>query len=157
LAFSITCRVADHGDITAMSEIRLSVAENILTDPARVTLADYVAYLNDQGQSWVVEADGRILAFGAANRSGLIWALFVRPGFEGRGLGRLALEECLAWLERGKAGRAFLDTGAGTRAEGFYRSQGWREINRESERVNFELPLPRAKSDLRPGRRASGA
>lgn len=137
-----------------MSEIRLSVAENILSDPARVTLADYAAYLTDQGQSWVVEADGRILAFGAANRSGLIWALFVRPGFEGRGLGRLALDECLAWLEQGEAGRAFLDTGAGTRAEGFYRSQGWHEINREGDRVNFELQLPRATSDFSRGRRA---
>lgn len=137
-----------------MSEIRLSVAENILSDPARVTLADYAAYQTDQGQSWVIEAEGRILAFSAAYRSGLIWALFVRPGFEGRGLGRLALEECLAWLEHGGAGRAFLDTGAGTRAEGFYRLQGWREINREGDRVDFELSLPRVAADLSRGRRA---
>lgn len=144
LTFPFVCRVANHGDIAAMSEIRLSVAENILSDPARVSLADYAAYLTHEGRSWVVEGEGRIHAFGAANRSGLIWALFVRPGFEGRGLGRVALGECLAWLEQVEARRAFLDTGAGTRAEGFYRSQGWREFKREGDRVDFELLLPRA-------------
>lgn len=135
------CRVAEHADIAAMAEIRLSVAENILSDPARVTLADYAAYLSGRGRSWVVEHDGRILAFGAADRSGLIWALFVRPGFEGCGLGRLVLRECLAWLKQEGVGRAFLDTGAGTRAAGFYRAQGWREVRREGERIDFELLL----------------
>ena len=153
MSFPIACRVADHGDIAAMSEIRLSVAENILSDPARVTLADYATYLTGPGQSWVAESDGRILAFGAANRSGLIWALFVRPGFEGRGLGRLLMRQCLAWLERAGVTRAYLDTGAGTRAEGFYRALGWREIRREGSRIDFEWllkPEPSALSDGRP-------
>jgi len=139
---SFTCREADCGDIAAMSEIRLAVAENILSDPAKVTAADYAAYINGYGKTWVVESEGQMMAFGAAHRSGLIWALFVRPGFEGRGLGSLIMRECLSWLEQAGVVRAFLDTGMGTRAEGFYRAQGWREFGRAGERVDFELALP---------------
>ena len=97
---NFTCREADCGDIAAMSEIRLSVSENILSDPSKVTAADYAAYINGIGKTWVVESEGQILVFGAAQRSGLIWALFVRPGCEGRGLGRLIMRECLSWLEQ---------------------------------------------------------
>jgi len=145
-----TCREAYFGDIAAMSEIRLAVSENILVDPSKVTAADYAAHINGIGRTWVVETEGQILAFGAAQRCGLIWALFVRPGFEGRGLGRLIMRECLSWLEQARVSRAFLDTGAGTRAESFYRAQGWREFGREGERVDFELALPA----LRPPRPA---
>jgi len=138
---NFTCREADCGDIAAMSEIRLSVSENILSDPSKVTAADYAAYINGIGKTWVVESEGQMMAFGAAHRSGLIWALFVRPGFEGRGVGNLIMRECLSWLEQAGVVRAFLDTGAGTRAERFYRAQGWREIGRDGERVDFEMSL----------------
>ena len=147
----IICRIAAQGDIAAMSEIRLSVTENILSDPSRVTLADYTAYVVGPGQSWVAELDGRIVAFGSANRSGLIWALFVRPGFERRGLGRLVMCQCVAWLEQAGVGRAFLATGAGTRAEGFYRAEGWREVERQDEEIHFERLLGQKPSALNDG------
>ena len=151
------CREAHHDDIDAMSGIRLSVSENILSDPSKVTLADYASYIEGAGKTWVAERAGCIVAFGSAHRSGLIWALFVRPGFEGRGLGQLIMEACLSWLEQKGVARGFLDTGAGTRAEDFYRAQGWREIGREGGMIHFELALPRVPPEIRPARPASGA
>jgi GNAT superfamily N-acetyltransferase len=128
----------DHAEIT---RVRLAVTENVLTDPSKVTYADYVAYIADVGKGWVAEIDGTIVGFSFANRSGLIWALFVQPGREGLGIGRALLDCCLVWLGTLGVKRAFLDTGPETRAEGFYRRHGWREIARTADRVDFERPL----------------
>jgi GNAT superfamily N-acetyltransferase len=128
----------DHAAITA---IRMTVTENVLTDPAKVTYADYVAYISDVGRGWVAEVNGAIVGFSFANRSGLIWALFIAPGFEGRGLGQALLACCIDWLRANGCARAFLDTGPNTRAERFYRRNGWRETARTPLSVDYELKL----------------
>lgn len=140
-----TYRRATLADRDAISAIRLSVQENILRDPSRVTEADYRAYIDEIGRGWVAEIEGRIIGFSFANRSGLIWALFLAPGHEGHGTGRALLALCLAWLREQGVAQAFLDTGAGTRAEAFYRRQGWRETARDGSSIAFALalaPLP---------------
>ena len=89
----------------------------------------------------MVKADGVIVGFSIANRSGLVWALFVRPGWEGRGIATRLLALCIDWLRAIGVAEAFLDTGPGTRAEGFYRHQGWHEGARDEENVVFRLAL----------------
>lgn len=115
-----------------MHAVRLAVRENVLSDPSRVQPADYTELLTGSGQGWVALVDGRLVGFGiadAANRN--VWALFVMPGFEGRGIGRRLHDELLDWLFAVGAGPAWLTTEPGTRAERFYREAGWQDAGRE--------------------------
>lgn len=121
-----TFRRATSADIPAMSAIRLSVLENVLSDPSRVTLAMYEDYLDAAGRGWVAEIGGAVAAFSYADRQqGSIWALFVSPAHEGRGLARPLLAAAAGWLFALGHARVTLTTGAGTRADRFYARQGW--------------------------------
>lgn len=126
-----------------MSRIRLSVTENVLSDPARVTAAMYEDYLEAAGRGWVAEVDGAIAAFCYADKNdGSIWALFVRPGNEGQGLAKRLLELAVRWIfELGHA-HARLDTGAHTRADRFYAMQGWERRPISEAKVEYLLPRP---------------
>ena len=82
-------RLAALTDIVRLHEIRTSVAENRLSSPDRIRYQDYVTRLEGQGRGWVFETEGTVVAFGIADvEARSIWALFVEPGFEGRGIGR---------------------------------------------------------------------
>lgn len=119
-------RQADSADIPAMSHIRLAVTENVLSDPARVTLQMYVDFLEKSGRGWVAEGNGEIVAFCYADRENAsIWALFVRPGHEGRGLAKALLALAVDWLFALGHERIVLSTTPGTRADRFYAAQGW--------------------------------
>lgn len=121
----MTLRQATQSDIPAMQRVRLAVRENTLSDPSRITVADYIAALDDLGRSWVVEADGEIVAFATGYRAGSIWALFVHPDHEGRGYGKALHSTMVDWLWSLGHTRLWLTTGPGTCAERFYTSQGW--------------------------------
>lgn len=109
-----------------MSRIRLSVTENVLSDPARVTARMYEDFLEKSGRGWVAEAGGEVIAFCYANKlDSSIWALFVRPGHEGQGLGKSLLDQAVTWLFESGHDRIHLSTTAGTRADRFYAEQGW--------------------------------
>lgn len=122
----IRFRRAVGADIPAMSAIRLSVLENVLSDPARVTLQMYEDYLDLQGRGWVAEVDGVVAAFCYADRDkASIWALFVSPAYEGKGLGKGLLALAVAWLFGFGHERIRLSTTPGTRADRFYAALGW--------------------------------
>jgi GNAT superfamily N-acetyltransferase len=127
---SIDCpasfRQANREDIPAMSQIRLAVTENVLSDPARVTEQMYVDFLEKSGRGWVAEDASGIVGFCYADKlNASIWALFVRPGHEGRGLGKSLLRRAVTWLFEIGHERVTLSTTAGTRADRFYAQQGW--------------------------------
>jgi len=108
-----------------ISEIRFAVQENRLNDPSLVTDADYGWFTEHPG-IWVWEEDGRILGFSAADtRDGTIWALFVDPAHDRRGIGRALFETACDVLRRAGHRTAMLTTDPGTRAERFYRAAGW--------------------------------
>ncbi|MCX7375189.1 MAG: GNAT family N-acetyltransferase [Alphaproteobacteria bacterium] len=134
-------RPARPEDWDAVMELRLSVAENRLSDPSRVTREIYEDYITRRGRGWVAEADGAILGFCIAALDGEVWALFVRPGCEGRGVGLALMRACVDWLTEQGVGEAVLETGAGTRAEAFYRRFGWIEAGRSRHDITFKLPL----------------
>jgi GNAT superfamily N-acetyltransferase len=125
-------RPAAAADIPAMHAIRLAVRENALLDPTRVRPADYAALLAGNGGGFVAEVDGAVVGFGMADGATRnVWALFVAPGFEGRGIGRALHDEVLDWLFARGDGPAWLTTAPGTRAERFYREAGWQDAGRD--------------------------
>lgn len=134
-------RVATRADFPAMHRVRMAVRENVLSDPARVQPSDYAAILDAGGRGWVAEVDGRMAGFAVADLAAAnVWALFIDPGLEGRGVGRRLHDAMMDWFFAAGADRVWLGTDPGTRAEGFYRSAGWRPAGDEPNgEVRFEM------------------
>lgn len=136
-------RRATAADIPQMSRIRLSVFENRLRDPARVTPRMYEDFLEKDGRGWIAQVDGVTVAFSYANRlDGSIWALFVDPAHEGKGLAKALLGLVTAWLFEQGFAEITLDTGAGTRADLFYARQGWTRDDAGAADVRYTLARP---------------
>ena len=130
---SMPIRLAEEADIAEIMELRSKVRENRLSDPSRVTSEDVRRFIRD-GEIWVWEEGGRILGFSAGDeRDGWIYALFVRPGSEGRGIGRALFRRACDSLRRAGHGVMYLSTDPGTRAERFYRKAGWEDTGRNAE------------------------
>ncbi|MCZ8313311.1 GNAT family N-acetyltransferase [Phreatobacter sp.] len=134
-------RIATRADLPRISEIRGAVRENMLSNPAKIT--DTVAFLIDRDGFWVFETDGHIHGFSSADpRDGSIFALFMDRASEGRGMARDLLAAACVHLAAAGHGRAWLTTDPGTRADRFYRRQGWTETGRTPEgEVRFEKAL----------------
>jgi ribosomal protein S18 acetylase RimI-like enzyme len=76
----------------------------------------------------------RFRVFSAGDpRDGSIWALFVDPAFEGRGIGRDLLALACGTVRAAGFGTTRLNTEPGTRADGFYRANGWIETGRSAK------------------------
>ena len=125
-------RTATRADRPRISEIRFAVRENRASNPALVeSLTDWLV---DNSTFWVWEEDGAIQGFSAADpRDGSICALFVHPFYERRGVGRALLPLACDVLKESGHATAVLTTEAGTRAERFYRTDGWTEVGREED------------------------
>ena len=118
-------------DVHGMHRVRMSVRENRLSDPTRVRPRHYRALLTGQGQGWVAACEGRVVGFAVVDRSrSSVWALFVEPEVEGRGVGRRLHEAMLRWAFS-YTDRLWLTTEPGTRAERFYQRAGWRCVGGE--------------------------
>jgi len=138
-----TFRQASVHDIPAMSRIRLSVNENRLRDPTRITPQMYADFLEKDGRGWVALVDGEIVAFSYANRlDGSIWALFVDPRFEGQGLGKQLLSLATDWLFSLGFRRVTLSTGTLTRAAQLYTRLGWQLASSSAGDSAFVLDGP---------------
>lgn len=121
----IMIRPATEADIPELMRVRAAVRENRLSDPARVPASAYQLFLAIS-HIWLFEEAGRVLGFTAADpRDGSIWALFIDPTAQGRGIGKDLLPLALADLRRAGWPEARLCTAPGTRADQFYRQQGW--------------------------------
>jgi GNAT superfamily N-acetyltransferase len=69
-----------------------------------------------------------------------IWALFVHPDHEGKGIGKALHDIMLDWYFVQSNETVWLSTEPGTRAETFYRSAGWREAGiTPGGEVKFEM------------------
>jgi GNAT superfamily N-acetyltransferase len=139
----MTLRLATAADIPALRDIRGAVRENVLSDPGRVTQRDIEDHLGPRGRTWVHEEGGIVLGFAAATlASASIWALFVHPDHEGRGIGRALLDCAVGWLRAQGVASIGLSTDAGTRAERIYRAAGWQADGAQGGEIRFVLPVP---------------
>lgn len=137
-------REAKISDVVAMNHLRLQVRENVLSDPARVTQAMTTEAITRSGRGWVFEESGQILGFSIAlEKRESIWALFVLPEYEGRGVGHALHEAAVNWLWSCGVDLIWLRTDSGTRAEVFYRQRGWAEAKiYDNGEIRFELQRP---------------
>ena len=140
--------MATRDDISEMHRIRLAVTENRLLNPDRVGQRDYESRLGLDGRGWIASVNGVTAGFAVADRSlGTIWALFVDPQHEGRGIGRRLHDAVVEWLFAAGAEWIWLSTEANTRAERFYRAAGWVSAGTQPNgEIRFELTHDRWRS-----------
>lgn len=121
----MTIREAWPADIPAMHVIRLRVRENQLSDPSVVTERDYHEFMSRDTMSWVCEVDELIAGFAMVDpEKQNLWALFVAPEHEFKGVGRALHDAMLTWyFERADVLR--LSTDPETRAADFYAKAGY--------------------------------
>jgi GNAT superfamily N-acetyltransferase len=126
----IIFREATAADLPGITRVRTSVVENLLTvaqlDVRGITEAGVAASFLIDSKGWVAVQGEEIVAFSIADRAAQsIFALFVLPAYEGRGIGSVLLDRALRWLWDNGAERVWLTTGAGTKAARFYEKRGW--------------------------------
>ncbi len=134
-------REAVVADIPQIQIVRNSVKENMLSDPALVSDADCEEYITRRGKGWVCEIDNTIVGFAIADlQDNNIWALFVHPEHEGKGIGRKLHDIMLDWYFLQGKENVWLSTAPGTRAEAFYRKSGWKDVGVYGKgEVKFEM------------------
>ena len=134
-------RQAAINDIQQIQAVRNAVKENTLSDPGLVTDEDCATFITTQGKGWVCEMDGEIVGFAIADlRGNNIWALFMHPDFEKKGIGRLLHDTMLNWYFEQTTANVWLSTAPQTRAAGFYRKAGWKETGTYGRsEIKFEM------------------
>lgn len=139
-------RVANQADIKAIFDIRTSVKENHLSHEqlTEMGITPETIQMAMLGAPciWIAEVDGIPAGFSMADvEQGCVFAAFVRPEFEGRGLGRSLMANAEALLFQYHP-TIWLETAEASRASGFYRSLGWQSVERLPEGdVRFEKRL----------------
>ena len=127
---AIVFREATGADLPGITRVRTSVVENALTiaqlEEREITEASVAASFLTDSKGWVALQGEEVVAFCIADRAThSIFALFVLPGYEGRGIGGALLDSGLRWLWDNGAARVWLTTGPGTKAVRFYEKRGW--------------------------------
>lgn len=128
-------------DIPQIQRVRNAVEENQLSDPSLVTDSDVADYITQRGKGWVYFENMEVVAFAivsVADRN--VWALFVEPGYDKKGIGRQLHDRMLDWYFEQTADVIWLSTTPGTRAESFYRKSGWQEAGLYGKgEIRFEM------------------
>jgi len=141
-------REATADDVAVIFEIRVAVRENFAT---RESL--YASGINEEsvrvaitteGRGFVAEDEGQRVGFSIADKSsGSVFALFVRPEYEGRGHGSALLESAVRWLFDQGFETVWLAVGPNTRAHHFYLRHGWVETGAVEPNGDIEMKRTR--------------
>ncbi len=134
-------REATRFDIEEMHEVRNSVRENRLSSPDLINYEDYIAMLTTRGKGWVCLMEIRIVGFSVVDvLDKNVWALFVHPLHENKGIGTSLHNDMLNWYFSIYSDTLWLSTAPGTKAETFYRNLGWMETGKHgSKELKFEM------------------
>lgn len=141
MTFFMIYREATIKDIPQIQVVRNQVKENTLSDPSLVSDADCVEFLTLRGRGWVCEKDETIVGFSIADlREHNIWALFIHPDHEGQGIGKELHRLMMEWYFSQTDHTVWLGTSPQTRAEEFYKQQGWKNVGVVNKgEVKFEM------------------
>ena len=145
---TIAIRPATAGDSEAVAHV---VRESWLASSGNLLPADTVRKLShsdtmsrfaaDQWQNiWVAEIQGEhaqeIVGVVGLNPDGVIWMLYVLPGFQGCGVGSALYDLAINALKRAGRRKAMLEVlAANENAVAFYRSRGWVPEGRRTEHI----------------------
>lgn len=126
-AFQI--RPAAVHDVAAMFNVRTAVKENAMTVQELAAIGvtpQTIAQAVGSGPcAWVASVDGEVVGFAMVDLdSACLFALFVLPEHEGRGMGTALARACEQALFARHA-CAWLETAGASRAAGLYRHLGW--------------------------------
>ncbi|RYF12994.1 MAG: GNAT family N-acetyltransferase [Flavobacteriales bacterium] len=134
-------RPAEIDDVKQIQIVRNSVTENALADPNLVTDEDCINFITVKGKGWVCEMDNQIVGFAIVDLlNHNIWALFINPNFEGKGIGQLLHNEMLDWYFEQTQKTVWLGTAFNTRAEHFYTKAGWKIVGKHGlDETKFEM------------------
>jgi GNAT superfamily N-acetyltransferase len=148
LSLSMLFREATPQDVKELQRVRNSVKENVLSDPGLVTDADCLDFITNRGKGWVCETGGRIVGFAIADLKGHnIWALFLEPEMEGRGIGRHLHRLMMDWYFTQTNETVWLSTAPASRAESFYRKAGWVDAGTYGKgELRFEMTVNQWKA-----------
>lgn len=138
-------RLATLADIDTLFAIRTTVVQNHLSREQMADLGITPQVLADSMAEspcvWLAEVQGQPAAFSMVNHdSGEVFAMFVLPAYEGRGLGRqlMAVAEA-ALFEHHPTLYLITDGRDEIRANGFYQRLGWTQVGRvEGDDVRYE-------------------
>lgn len=134
-------RQATLNDIPQIQVVRNSVKENMLYDAALVSDIDCEEFITRRGRGWVCTMDEQVVGFAIADlQEDNIWALFVHPAHEGKGIGKRLYQLMLDWyFAQGKT-TVWLGTAPGTRAATFYKNAGLQQTCMHgSKEIIFEM------------------
>ena len=134
-------REATIKDIKQIQVVRNSVKENTLSNPNLVTDKDCEEFIAIRGKGWVCEIENKIVGFAIADlKENNIWALFIDPEFEKKGIGQKLHKIMMDWYFSQTKETIWLGTDFHTRAEKFYRKAGWAEVGLNgSNEIKFEM------------------
>lgn len=134
-------REATIADISEIQFVRRAVRENVLSNHGLVTDHHCIDYITNRGKGWVCEAAHQIVGFSIVDlKENNVWALFVLPQYENKGVGRQLHQLMLDWYFNQTKANIWLGTAFNTRAEQFYRKQGWIETGLHgSNEIKFEM------------------
>lgn len=134
-------REAKIEDIKQIQIVRNLVTENTLSNPNLVTDKDCEEFITKRGKGWVCEIDKKVVGFAIADlKEKNIWALFLNPKFEKKGIGQILHNTMLDWFFTQTTETVWLGTAFNTRAEKFYRKAGWTAVGTHgSKEIKFEM------------------
>lgn len=138
-------RTASAADVETLFEIRTSVVQNHLSREQMaglgITPEALTSIIAQEPCAWIAHCDDTAAGFAMVDSEiGEIFALFIRPGFEGLGIGRALLARAEEYLfQRHELIWLVTDGSPQIRANGFYQRLGWQRIARLDERdVRYE-------------------
>ena len=134
-------------DIPQIQIVRNSVKENQLSNPNLIPDELVEEFITKRGKGFVCEIDKKIVGFSIVDFvENNVWALFLLPEFEGKRIGKklhqLMLDEYFSKTKE----TIWLSTEANSRAEIFYKKQGWKNAGFHGNEVKFEMSFEDWKS-----------
>ena len=138
---NINYREAVIADVPQIQVVRNAVKENVLSNPALITNDAVVDFIKNRGKGWVAEKNGIVIGFAIVDvLENNIWALFILPEQENKGIGKTLHKLMMHWYFTQTKKTVWLSTEANTRARQFYSLQGWQQVGLYGKNeIKFEM------------------